>query len=59
VGPYIVGYLSKATGSFFAGVLYLSSSALAAAVLILALRAAKQKRLTATTEEGGRGNDER
>ncbi len=42
-GPYVVGYLSKATGSFFGGVLYLSLSALVAAFLILSLRATKQR----------------
>lgn len=38
VGPYVVGYLNSATGSFFGGTVYLSLSALAAAGLILALR---------------------
>jgi ACS family tartrate transporter-like MFS transporter len=38
VGPYVVGYLSTATGSFFWGVVYLSLSALVAAGFILALR---------------------
>jgi MFS transporter, ACS family, tartrate transporter len=37
-GPYVVGYLSTATGSFFWGVVYLSLSALVAAGFILALR---------------------
>lgn len=37
-GPYIVGRLVEATGSFFGGVIYLSMSALMAALLILALR---------------------
>jgi D-galactonate transporter len=41
-GPYVVGYLSRTTGSLFAGVLYLSLSALAAAALILSLRATKR-----------------
>ena len=36
-GPYIVGYLSKATHSFTAGVLYLSVCAVIAAGFVLAL----------------------
>lgn len=43
-GPYIVGYLSTTTGSYFWGVLYLSASAVVAAGLILSLRATKLKR---------------
>lgn len=43
-GPFVVGYLSKATGSFFGGVLYLSLSALTAAGIILSLRATKRRR---------------
>jgi D-galactonate transporter len=38
VGPYVVGYLTKSTGSFYAGVIYLSCSALASACLILCVR---------------------
>jgi len=38
-GPYVVGYLSTLTGSFLGGVLYLSLSALVAAVLVLSIRA--------------------
>ena len=38
VGPYVVGYLSKSTGSFYAGVIYLSCSALASACLIMCVR---------------------
>jgi D-galactonate transporter len=38
VGPYVVGYLTKRTGSFYAGVVYLSCSALASACLILCVR---------------------
>ncbi len=38
VGPYAVGYLTKATGSFYAGVIYLAGSALASACLILLVR---------------------
>lgn len=44
VGPYVIGYLSTATGSFFWGMFYLSMSALLAAVLIIALRATKRSR---------------
>jgi nitrate/nitrite transporter NarK len=38
VGPYIVGYLNNVTGSFYGGIIYLSCSALAAALFILAVR---------------------
>jgi len=41
VGPYVVGYLSKKTGSYLGGVLYLSASALVASMLILSLRATR------------------
>lgn len=44
-GPYVVGFLSKATGSYFGGVLYLSASALVAAVLVLSIRATKYDKL--------------
>jgi sugar phosphate permease len=37
-GTYAVGYLTKRTGSFFPGVIYLSCSALASACLILCVR---------------------
>jgi MFS transporter, ACS family, tartrate transporter len=43
-GPYVVGYLSKRTNSFFFGVLYLSLSALLAACFVLSLRAPRSKR---------------
>ncbi|HEY6806357.1 MAG TPA: MFS transporter [Pyrinomonadaceae bacterium] len=42
VGPYVVGYLSTRTGSYYGGVLYLSASALLAAFMILALRATRK-----------------
>jgi len=35
VGPYIVGYLNQKTNSFYPGMIYLSASAVTAAVLIL------------------------
>jgi MFS transporter, ACS family, tartrate transporter len=35
VGPYVVGYLNNKTNSFYAPIIYLSCSALAAAILIL------------------------
>jgi ACS family tartrate transporter-like MFS transporter len=35
VGPYVVGYLGRRTGSFYSGVIYLSCSALVSACLIL------------------------
>ena len=41
VGPYVVGYLSRATNSYLGGILYLSFSAMVAAGLVLALRATK------------------
>lgn len=41
VGPYVVGYLSTRTGSYFGGILYLSASALIASFLILSLRATR------------------
>jgi ACS family tartrate transporter-like MFS transporter len=44
VGPYVVGYLTKGN-SYFAGVLYLSASALAAACLVLSLRATRSETL--------------
>jgi sugar phosphate permease len=43
-GPYVVGYLSKRTNSYVAGVTYLSLSALVAAGLVLSLRATRTKR---------------
>ena len=43
VGPYVVGYLSTKTGSYFGGVLYLSISALIAALLIISLRATRNR----------------
>ena len=45
VGPYVVGYVSKATGSFFGGVLYLSLSAMIAAALVLSIRATKSNKV--------------
>ncbi|MDT5120902.1 MAG: transporter, family, tartrate transporter [Acidobacteriota bacterium] len=38
VGPYVVGYLNESMGSFYAGIVYLSCSALASACLILSVR---------------------
>ena len=43
VGPHVVGYLSTLTGSFFIGVVYLSLSALVAAVLVLSIRATRSE----------------
>ena len=45
-GPYVVGYLSKTTNSFFGGVVYLSLSALVAAIFILALGNTKERNLS-------------
>ena len=44
-GPYVVGYLSTRTGSYYGGILYLSASALVAAFLILSLRATRKERI--------------
>ena len=52
VGPYLIGYLNTVTGSFFGGVLYLSCSALVAALLILRLRQAGSHRTTSGGEDG-------
>ena len=41
-GPYVVGYLSKRTNSYVAGMVYLSLSALVAAGLVLSLRAGEK-----------------
>lgn len=38
VGPYVVGRLTKSTGSFYSGVIYLSCSALVSACLVLCVR---------------------
>lgn len=38
VGPYVVGYLNRSMGSFYAGIVYLSGSALVSACLILSVR---------------------
>ncbi len=38
VGPSIIGYLNHKTNSFYGGIIYLSCSALAAAILILLVR---------------------
>jgi MFS transporter, ACS family, tartrate transporter len=44
-GPYVVGYLSKRTNSYVAGMVYLSLSALVAAGLVLSLRARQKPSL--------------
>ena len=44
VGPTIVGYVSKRTGSYLGGVLYLLFSAFVAAILVLTIRATKTRR---------------
>ena len=44
-GPFIVGYLSRATGSYVGGILYLSLSALLASGLILSLRTTKDRKI--------------
>jgi sugar phosphate permease len=44
VGPYVVGYLGRSTGSFYGGVVYLSCSALASACLILCVGHSSQAR---------------
>ena len=42
-GPYVVGYLDKQTGSHYFGIVYLSISALIAAMLALTLRKARPR----------------
>lgn len=37
-GPYVVGYLTNQTGSFYAGIIYLSGPALVGAILIFLVR---------------------
>jgi D-galactonate transporter len=53
-GPYVVGYLSTLTGSYFGGVLYLSLSALLAAGLVLSIRAPMVEAITGKISDGGR-----
>ncbi|HEY0458092.1 MAG TPA: MFS transporter [Pyrinomonadaceae bacterium] len=43
VGPFIVGYLNQKTNSFYAGIIYLSCSALIAALFILLVRHSAEK----------------
>ena len=43
VGPSVVGYVKKATNSFFGGVVYLSLTSLIAALLVLSIRATRDK----------------
>ena len=45
-GPYIVGYLSKATHSFTGGVLYLSVCAVLAAGFVLSLRISERTKIS-------------
>ena len=47
-GPYIVGYLDKQTGSFYFGIVYLSVSALVAAILAIATSHTSKKALVET-----------
>jgi len=47
VGPYIVGYLSTITHSYSVGMIYLSVSALVAAIFILMIRAGGRPKPTA------------
>ena len=44
VGPYAMGFLSDKTGSYAAGVAYLSGSAAVAAVLVLSVRASRDRK---------------
>jgi len=48
VGPYVVGFLSTKTGSYYGGVIYLSISALVAAFLILSIRATRKSTVVST-----------
>jgi sugar phosphate permease len=56
-GPYVVGYISKATGSLFGGVLYLSLSATVAAFLILSVRVRKQRPVSDKLQFVAAGNE--
>lgn len=38
VGPYVIGYLTSTTGTFYSGILYLSFSALMASLLVLGVQ---------------------
>jgi ACS family tartrate transporter-like MFS transporter len=49
VGPYVVGYVNTATGSFFFGILYLSLSTLLGAAAILRLRHGRQRGVAVAT----------
>lgn len=44
VGPYLVGYISAATNSYFGGVLYLAMSAVIAAAIVISLRTTRRER---------------
>jgi ACS family tartrate transporter-like MFS transporter len=48
VGPFVVGFLSKRTGSYLGGILYLAISALIASFLILSLRATRKEQTAET-----------
>jgi nitrate/nitrite transporter NarK len=50
-GPYVVGYVNSKTNSFFGGMLYLSLSAVVAAILIFALRQPKRSIAAQPAEE--------
>jgi ACS family tartrate transporter-like MFS transporter len=56
VGPYVVGYLKDRTGSYFAGILYLSASALVASMLVLSLRTTRRPRTTGNDVAPGVAN---
>ena len=43
VGPFVVGYLSTRTKSYYPGLLYLSASAFIASLLVLSLRATRKR----------------
>jgi len=55
VGPYIVGSLTKRTGSFFGGMLYLSISAILSAGFIVALRTSAAR--SAANQAGGEAGE--
>jgi MFS transporter, ACS family, tartrate transporter len=54
VGPYIVGYLTNTTGTFYAGIIYLSCSALLGGVLVLAVH--KSHSAIGSQTEGSSGH---
>lgn len=57
-GPWLVGYLSKVTGSFVSGAVCLSLSAMIAAALVLSVRATKSDKLQFVAADAGDSSPE-